>query len=146
MRIRAVFLAGLNLLGLLLSVYATSQALALSRLHLSGPPVCPVLLGIPACLIVLLCYVLISISWGIALAGKQNRLALIVFLSGFTPAFLLAVYGSLGEIFGFAECPKTPNGFPKCFISFGFLIVLMGGWLYSSFLSSYSEMKDSTSA
>lgn len=130
---------GLNVLGLGFSAFAAYEAFSLSMTHLGGPPVCPVLFGVPACIIVLVCYVLITAAWGMALAGKQNRNALMVFAAGFTPAFLLALVGSTGEIFHFMSCPHTPKGFPKCFISFGFLIVLALGWGASTFLKNRAQ-------
>ena len=119
----------LNLLGLGFSAYASYEAFKLSASHLGSVDlICPVLLGIPACVIVLICYLLIALAWAMVLAGKQNHKALIVFSIGFTPAFLLALIGSAGEIFNFASCPHTPTGFPKCFISFWFLIALAIAW------------------
>ncbi len=120
---------GLGLLGLGFSAYAAYVAFSLSAIHLSGTPTCPVVFSIPACVIVLVCYLLITIAWGMALAKKQERWSQIIFVSGFIPAFVLALMGSTGEIFGFANCPATETGFPKCFISLAFLIALVVGWV-----------------
>jgi hypothetical protein len=134
MRSKEFLSTGLGLLGLGFSAFAAYVAFSLSAIHLGGTPTCPVVFGIPACVIVLLCYVLITIAWGMMLAKKQGRWPLIIFTVGFVPAFLLALMGSTGEIFGFANCPATETGFPKCFISLAFLIALAVGWAVASSL------------
>ncbi|MDA0967331.1 MAG: hypothetical protein O2970_10295 [Proteobacteria bacterium] len=128
MKAQKLSYTGLNVLGLGFSGYAAYEAFSLSALHLGGTPTCPVLFGIPACIIVLVCYILLTVAWGMALIGRKNKQAMIIFVSGFTPAFLLALIGSSGEVFGFASCPHTETGFPKCFISFGLLIGLALAW------------------
>ncbi len=124
---------GLCLLGVGFSAFAAYVVFSLSALHLGGTQTCPVLFDMmPACVVVLVCYVLITIAWGMALAKKQGRWPLIIFATGFIPAFLLALMGSTGEVFGFANCPATETGFPKCFISLVFLIAMAVGWIVSS--------------
>jgi hypothetical protein len=132
MSIKKPLYNGLNLLGLGFSIYASYTAYKLLVDHLKViEPVCPVLFSIPACTIVLICYILITISWAMALAGKQNRQAMIIFYVGFIPAFLLALGGSIGEVLEITSCPHAKAGFPKCFISFGFLIGLIIAWIFS---------------
>lgn len=132
MKSKAFLSTGLGLLGLGFSAYAAYVAFSLSAIHLGGIPTCPVVLGIPACVIVLVCYLLITIAWGMMMTRK-GRWPLIIFMIGFIPAFLLALMGSAGEIFDFANCPATETGFPKCFISLAFLIALAVGWAVSSY-------------
>ncbi len=129
MRQKELLSTGLGLLGFGFSVFAAYVAFSLSTIHLSGTLTCPVVFGIPACVIVLVCYLLITIAWGMVLANKQGNWPLIIFVVGFIPAFLLALMGSAGEIFGFANCPATETGFPKCFISLIFLMALAVGWV-----------------
>lgn len=136
MNIKRIFFFALALIGLAFSAYASTQAFTLSRSHLIGPPVCPVLLGIPACVIVLVSYVLITIAWGMALVEKKSDRAFNFFVFGFLPAFILALIGSAGEIFGVGKCPHTSAGTPKCYISFGFLIMLAIGWGALDFLKN----------
>jgi len=126
----------LNLLGLLFSAYASYAAFSLSRLHLAGPAVCPELLGVPACLIVLVCYVLIAVAWALALVLEPKLGASICFATGFISAFILALLGSAGEILSFGKCPATEMGTPKCFISLGFLVILAIAWVMSMRLKS----------
>ncbi len=133
MRSKVFLTTGLGLLGFGFSAYAAYVAFNLSVVHLGGTPTCPVVFDIPACMIVLVCYLLITIAWGMLLA-KIGRWPLIIFMIGFIPAFLLALMGSTGEIFDFVNCPATEAGFPKCFISLAFLIALAAGWVAIDFL------------
>ena len=75
--------------------------------------ICPKLLGIPACYIILTCFLLALISH-IGYLKDQWK----IYWIGILTALSLATYGTLGELFNFAECPKTDGGIPMCFISF----------------------------
>ena len=126
----------LNVLGLGLSLYAAYAALLLTLQHLGGTPICPVLIGIPACLIVFINYALITAAWGLSFKQRTSYIPSLLFFVGFIPAFLLALVGTTGEIFGFASCPVTETGVPKCYLSFGILIILAIGWGLSIILKS----------
>jgi len=76
--------------------------------------ICPKLIGIPACYIIFGCFSLAIISH-LEILKDRSRL----FWLGVLPALAIASYGSLGELFGFASCPKTTGGIPMCYISFG---------------------------
>lgn len=128
----------MNLLGLAVSVYASYEAFTLSQSHLRQGAVCPEVFSVPLCIIVLVCYVLIVLSWILVLLKRKKRLlSFAIFIIGLTPAVLLAFIGSTGELFGFSNCPRTENGFPKCYFSFGLLILLAS----LRALSSYFEKK-----
>ena len=72
---------------------------------------CPKLGPIPACYIVLVCFVIPLITH-IFNIGK-----IIYFLfTGF--ALALAIYASIGQLLGNIHCPKTDDGLPMCYISF----------------------------
>ncbi|WP_405396259.1 hypothetical protein [Maribacter sp. Asnod2-G09] len=81
---------------------------------------CPKFGAVPACLIILICFILPFISH---LLKKWN---LIYFL--FTGiAALIALVASVMQFIGNAECPKTDPGIPMCYISlliFTSLIIL----------------------
>ena len=81
--------------------------------------ICPRLLGIPACYIIMGCFLLAFIG---NLSPKKLGF---LFYIGVLPALSIATYGSLGELFGFAECPKTSSGTPMCFISFSIFFSLL---------------------
>ena len=82
--------------------------------------VCPKIIGIPACFIILVCFLLVLLGHtGILKKGSW------FYFVGAGVAFSIASYGSLGELLGFAECPKTSNGVPMCFLSFGLFFLLL---------------------
>jgi len=80
--------------------------------------ICPKILGIPACYIVLTCFTIAFISQ--VLSAKKW----IYFLS-IGIVTLIATTGTLGELTGIAKCPKTDGGTPMCFISLGICISLL---------------------
>lgn len=82
--------------------------------------ICPVLLGIPACYIIFICFVIPFISH----FYSKNNVVYFVF-SGF--AFIVALVASIMQFSGLAVCPKTNNGTPMCYYSlllFTSLIIL----------------------
>ena len=141
MRSKEFLNTSLGILGLGFSGFAAYVAFSLSAIHLGGTPTCPIFFDVPACVIVFVCYVLITIAWGMVLANKQGRWAQIFFTIGFVPVFLLALIGSTGEILGFASCPVTETGFPKCFISLIFLMALAVGWIALSVSNKKRNLK-----
>lgn len=81
---------------------------------------CPKVLGIPACAIILVCFIIPLITH---LLGKYNRWYF--FFTGL--ATLIATMASILQFIGNSECPKTGNGTPMCYYSlllFTGLIVL----------------------
>jgi len=122
------------IIGIAASTYAVFQVYKISALQFNAVADCPHAFGIPACYVVLLCYMLITAAWIFGLKASSSIKPSFIFLLGFAPAFLLAATGSVGEIFDFVSCPKTASNFPKCFISFAFLIGLAIIWyLYFKF-------------
>lgn len=121
----------LAFIGLGLSVYGGFEAFKISHLHFIAEAACPTISVIPACYVVLICYTLMALAW---LSVLTNKASIVKrgFWIGFTPAFILAVIGTSGEIFGFASCPKTAIGIPKCFFSLGFVTALGILWAYLS--------------
>jgi hypothetical protein len=119
-------------IGLGLSIAGGYGAFGISHLHLTTHQSCPLLGIIPACYIILMAYGLMTLGWIGRIPFDYfifiRRYRNILFWVGLVPAFLLALMGSMGEVFGFANCPHTGSGFPKCFISFGFLIILVLMW------------------
>ena len=82
--------------------------------------VCPKILGIPACYIILSCFLLAAVSH-IKVLGDKFWLYFVS--TGI--AWSIATYGTLGETFGWAECPKTAGGTPMCYISFAMFSTLI---------------------
>lgn len=73
--------------------------------------VCPKLAGIPACYIIMVCFILALVSQLFKLNAK------LFFLSAGIP-FVIAMIGSGMQFLEKVECPKTDFGMPMCYISF----------------------------
>lgn len=82
--------------------------------------ICPKILGIPACYIVMICFFIACIAHILS-----HRYAYILYFISVSIVTSIASYGTIGEIFGFANCPKTEHGIPMCFISFGICLMLL---------------------
>lgn len=72
--------------------------------------VCPKLLGIPACYIILACFVIPFIVH--VFKGKNY---IYFAFTGF--AFVIALVATIMQFTGHAECPKAANGIPMCYYS-----------------------------
>ncbi len=107
-------------LGLLLFViYATSQ---LAFLEWTQPQSCPLIGPIPACYLVLFCFIGALISH----VFTKNSWWFFGFVS---IVALIASIGTFGQIFDFLQCPRSSSGIPMCFLSLAFcLSLLIGKW------------------
>lgn len=103
------------LLVLLIGIYGAGK---LSYRQLSSGSICPEIIGIPACYIILACFVVPFIA---QLFDLSNAL----FFAGVLLAWSIAAYGSALQIQGVAECPKTEGGIPMCYISLGIFTSLI---------------------
>lgn len=84
--------------------------------------ICPKLGGIPACYIILLCFLMAAVGH---VPGMPKGNLIYFIFTGFAAS--IALYGTVGELAGFAECPKASGGTPMCFYSlaiFGSLILM----------------------
>ena len=72
--------------------------------------ICPKLIGIPACYIIMLCFLIPFIS-------HLFNLHKLYYYIGTGLAFSIALYGSVMQLLRVVECPKTNRGLPMCFIS-----------------------------
>lgn len=97
---------------------------------------CPKIGIVPACIIVLICFL---VPFAAHLKNKWNKLYFL--FTGL--AFVIAVIASVMQILGNGECPKTDEGIPMCFLSllvFSLLIILKIVLNHLSLkASSYSE-------
>jgi len=100
---------------------AILEAFKLSLANFHGKNECPKLLGIPACYLVLLSFVLMLLA---QLASS--------FFSGATYYFaflafplLLALIGTLTELSGKVICPRTAGGTPMCYLSLAICLLLL---------------------
>ena len=115
-----------TLLVLLFVIYGSFN---LSLTDFQKKDICPKILGIPACYIVLLLFVLTLLAH-VAKGPFTNNWWYYGFLS---VPFLLALSGTLSELAGKVVCPRTPGGTPMCFISLGFCTLL--------FILKFAELK-----
>ena len=106
----------------LISAYALYNGthLSLKEWHTTGA--CPSVSGIPACYVVTVAYLLILISAITNRAPLYKRL----FFTGAAVVFGLAAVGSLMQVSGLMQCPKTSTGFPMCYISLTVSLCLIG--------------------
>ncbi len=72
--------------------------------------VCPILLGIPVCYIILACFIIPFITHIV-----QGNNVIYFLFTGI--AFIIALVASIMQITGYGECPKTDNGTPMCYYS-----------------------------
>ena len=85
--------------------------------------VCPQILSIPACYIVMACLIIPFIAHVFNLSNK-------IYFTGTGIALSIATYGSITNLLSFAECPKTSGGTPMCYISFLlFFSLVMLKWI-----------------
>lgn len=108
------------LLALLLA-FATYKAGVLSLEQWNHPGACPSIGPVPACYLVLAGFLL-------GLVGHLANLRA-VFFAGLGFPTVLALFASVGEVFGFVECPKTEGGIPMCYISLALCCVCWIFWL-----------------
>lgn len=72
--------------------------------------VCPKLLGVPACYLILVCFIVPFVVHFI-----KGKSVIYYLFSGV--AFTIALFASILQFFGFADCPKTSSGMPMCYYS-----------------------------
>jgi len=102
---------------LLLAVYG---AASLSYNDYKGTISCPEIGGIPACYLVVLFFVLATISHFI-----KHKLATKAFYFFIGTPGLLALYASIQELNVSHTCPQTDSGIPMCFISLGLCTTIL---------------------
>lgn len=100
---------------LLFGLYGAGQ---LSWANFQSPEgICPKLLGLPACYVILSCLLLAAGSHLLAY-NPTYWLA-----TGFAAS--IAVVGTVGELSGTLSCPRTGSGTPMCFLSLAMFASLM---------------------
>ena len=70
-------------------------------------------IGIPACYLVAIAYFLILVSC----IDHNKKLFRRLFYAGVGVVMGLAIGGSVMQVTGMGECPKSSGGFPMCYIS-----------------------------
>lgn len=91
--------------------------------------ICPKILSIPACYIVLACFSGALVAHLLPISNGKY-----VYFSLIGTVTLIASTGTIGELTGMTKCPRTGGGTPMCFISLGIclsLLTLKYAWLKS---------------
>ena len=104
---------------------AVFASLQLSLKEWNTPGSCPSIGPVPICYLVLFSFVL-------ALAGHLTTFSCWgrkIFLVGLGFPSILALYASIGEFFGFVQCPTTDGGTPTCYISLALCLTCWVLWL-----------------
>jgi hypothetical protein len=70
-------------------------------------------IGIPACYLVAIAYFVILVSC----IDHSRKLCKGLFYTGVGIVMWLAIGGSVMQVTGVGECPKTGSGFPMCYVS-----------------------------
>lgn len=124
----------IRFLGLTLSLLGGYGALVISLANYHEHSSCPSVFSIPACYLILICYLILSSLWLASLIASSTLLLKYrsrLFWFALTPVLILAIMGSIGELFGIVSCPKTSNGIAKCFLSLGLILTIGICWLLS---------------
>lgn len=112
-------IVGIHVLLITLFVIGIYGALNLVLEEIKTGNGCPKIGFIPACLIILFCFLISFISH---VLKKWN----LVYFIGTGIAFAIALYATTMQIIGKVECPKLDNGLPMCYISlFLFLSLIL---------------------
>ena len=104
----------------IVALFGINGTFGLVREEFTTGDICPKIVGIPACYIILTCLILIVVSQSNLLKDK-NRL----FFIGAGVAATIALVGTIGQLMGWLECPKTEGGIPMCFLSWGLFASLL---------------------
>jgi len=82
--------------------------------------ICPKILGIPACYIILTCLIFAAVSHARFLKDKHR-----LYFIGVLTALSIAAVGTVGNMLGYLECPKSDSGIPMCYMSFALFFSLL---------------------
>lgn len=113
-----------NLLIALMLLIAIYGAFRVSRRDWIEKDVCPKLMRVPACYVVLVFFLIALVLHVMLLASVAGVSALWVAGAILVPSFL-ALAGTLLELAGHKICPRSSNGIPMCFVSLGFCVGLL---------------------
>jgi len=104
----------------LIAVFAIYGTFGLAMNEWKVGDICPKIIGIPACYIVLICFLMSLMAH--LISTDKGKWVFFLFVSVVT---LIASTGTIGELTGITECPRTSGGTPMCFISLGICLSLL---------------------
>jgi len=108
------------IIGILL--FAIYGSFMLSRRDYRKKNICPKVLGIPACYLVVLFFVATLIA---QVSGFKIPYTYYAYFGFMAVPFLLALTGTLTELSGKVICPRTAGGTPMCYLSLGLCTLLL---------------------
>lgn len=82
--------------------------------------ICPKIVGIPACYIILVSFLMVLGSHSTLLKDTYWG-----YFIGAGVAGAIAATGTTGQLMGTIECPKTATGIPMCYLSLAFFTTLL---------------------
>ena len=104
----------------------------ISYIHYIGEESCPMIGILPACYLIFIAYAMVVVSM-----FPKIKKAKTVFIIGWLPIIVLALIGTVGEITQSMQCPRMDSGFPKCYLSAVFSIIIgILAWLFFNGRSS----------
>lgn len=103
---------------LLFAIYGAAN---LSIIDFQKQNVCPKLLSIPACYIVLVCFILVLIAHLWTSSARSS----LFYYSILSVPFLMALQGTITELSGTVICPRTSGGTPMCYLSLALCFTLL---------------------
>jgi hypothetical protein len=109
--------------GLLGIVLVTAIQLVFSQWSKGG--ICPDILSIPACYMILLSVVL-------AMVAHAGLIKPVWFYVSTAIPWAIALIGTTLQFTGSVQCPQTESGIPMCFLSLGVFSVIIGLKIVSS--------------
>ena len=103
---------------LLFSIY---RAFGISMMDFKNKNVCPKLLGIPACYLVLSFFAVALLTHTL----RHKSVAAMLYYILITIPLLMALNGTVTELSGTVICPRTSGGTPMCYISLALCTTLL---------------------
>lgn len=103
-----------------LAGFGTYGTIGLVGREIAKGNICPKILGIPACYIILISFIMVLLSHSSLL--KDNHWLYVI---GASIAWSIAATGTIGQLMGNIECPKTAGGTPMCYLSLAFFSTLL---------------------
>ena len=103
-----------------LAAFGTYGTIGLVGREISKGNICPKILGIPACFIILASFIMVLASHSTLLRDSYW-----LYFIGAGIAWSIAATGTVGQLMGSIECPKTAGGTPMCYLSLAFFSTLL---------------------
>ena len=101
-------------------IFGLISSIPLVNSEIKKGNICPKIMGLPACYIILSCLIIAALSHANLIRPNNTMYFIFVIIP-----LSIAIFGTIGNILGKVECPKTGNGIPMCYISFAMFSILL---------------------